>query len=662
MNRLNAAQSPYLLQHKTNPVDWYEWGEEAFAAARAENKPILLSVGYSACHWCHVMAHESFEDPDTAAIMNQDFINIKLDREERPDIDHIYQQALALTGEPGGWPLTMFLTPKAEPFFGGTYFPPTSMYGRPGFPAVLSGIADSWKTEQDKIEHNVAAIVQGLKQEAQSKSGAPPDQAKIDQTAQKLISGFDPKYGGFGTAPKFPQLPLMDFLWRYSLTCDDMIYRKACLISLDNICQGGIYDHLGGGFYRYSTDEYWLVPHFEKMLYDNALMVRLLTAVYPDTQSRLYKARIVETIDWALAEMKIADSDLFATALDADSADDQGQSGEGLYYIWDDREIEEILGADLADFKKIYDIREGGNWQGRHIPNRLKHQEIFNEKKEALLKEVRAQLKTARDKRPRPQRDDKVLTDCNAMMVIALAEAGMCFEQPDWIDQAVRTYQALQTEPPLAHARMGDQASAAGLLEDYGWMIRAACSLYQITQEADYLDQARNFLAEIEKRFKDEQQGGYFMADIDARDVLLRCKTVYDTAVPSGNAVVLQALVDLAALTEEADIKAKREAQFEAFAGEIDLAPYAMGGYLSAALSLLTATEITFSAPDQKALGPLLQASYQSSGVHLTRHFETSTDIKAVLCHQRRCQPAVSTAEDLTAQLRNLYTAPAPSE
>ncbi|MGM0422218.1 MAG: thioredoxin domain-containing protein [Pseudomonadota bacterium] len=653
MNHLKAAHSPYLLQHQDNPVDWYQWGKAAFDAAESQNKPILLSVGYSSCHWCHVMAHESFENPETAALMNDLFINIKLDREERPDIDHIYQQALALTGEPGGWPLTMFLTPKGEPFFGGTYFPPHSMYGRPGFPAVLRGIADSWHNERDKISHNIEALVQGLKQEARAKAGDLPTQDKIDRTAQKLISGFDPKYGGFGAAPKFPQLPLMDFLWRYSLYSTDSIYRKACLITLDNICQGGIYDHLGGGFYRYSTDEYWLVPHFEKMLYDNALMIRLLTAVYPDTQSRLYKTRISETIDWLLSEMKLENSELFATALDADSTDESGHKGEGLYYTWLAADIDRLLDGD-PEFKKIYDVRDTGNWEGTVILNRLKHQEVFNDKKEARLQEQREILKTARDTRPRPARDTKALTDNNAMLVTALAEAGMCFDRQDWIDQALATYDALKSETPLPHARIDGTVTAAAVLDDYAWMINAASCLYQVTLSDAYLEDAKTWLAIVEESFRDQEDGGYFMTSHQADDVLLQSKTVYDTAVPSGNAVLLQALVDLAVLTEDTDIKSAADHLFTAFGGEIDLAPYAMGSYLSAAQKMAFPTEITLSGPDTAAVLPLLQASYQSSTIQLVRRYRQNDKTEAVICHEQSCQPPVTRADQVKQALENL--------
>jgi uncharacterized protein YyaL (SSP411 family) len=654
MNQLKTAHSPYLLQHQDNPVDWYQWGTEAFEAARSQNKPILLSVGYSSCHWCHVMAHESFENPDTAGLMNELFINIKLDREERPDIDHIYQQALALTGEPGGWPLTMFLTPKGEPFFGGTYFPPHSMYGRPGFPDVLKGIADSWKNERDKIDYNIEALVQGLKQEARAKAGDLPTQDKIDRTAQKLISGFDPKYGGFGAAPKFPQLPLMDFLWRYSLYSTDSIYRKACLITLDNICQGGIYDHIGGGFYRYSTDEYWLVPHFEKMLYDNALMIRLLTAVYPDTQSRLYKMRISESIDWLLSEMKLENSELFATALDADSKDENGNKGEGLYYTWMASDIDRLLESDI-DFKKIYDVREEGNWNGAVILNRLRHQEVFNDKKEARLKDQRDMLKNARAKRPRPQRDDKALTDNNAMLVTALAEAGRCFDRQDWVDQAIATYNALKTETPLPHARIGDTVTATALLDDYAWMINAATCLYQVTLSEAYLEDAKSYLAIVEDSFRDHEDGGYFMTAHKADDVLLQTKTINDTAVPSGNAVLLQALVDLAALTDDAKIKSTADDLFTGFGGEIDLSPYAMGGYLSAAQKMCFPTEITLSGTNTDAVLPLLQASYQTSTIQLTRRYRHQADkVEAIICHQQSCQSPVTTPKEVKQALETL--------
>ena len=656
-NRLTDAASPYLRQHADNPVHWYAWGNEAFAAAQAENKPVLLSGGYSACHWCHVMARESFADPKIADIMNRHFINIKLDREERPDIDHLYQQALALMGEPGGWPMTMFLTPDGAPFFGGTYFPPQAMHGRPGFAVILQGIADSWQTEQDKIEYNIAAVTQALRQEAKSRHGEIPDQARLTRTAQKLITGFDPKYGGFGSAPKFPQAPLVDFLWRYSRVSDDDIYQKASLITLHNICQGGIYDHIGGGFFRYSMDQYWRVPHFEKMLNDNALMLRLLAAVYPASRSPLYKMRIEETIEWIMSDMKIKNREVFAAALDADSPDTDGTPGEGAFYLWDDAEIDKILDENdpsCADFRKIYDLQDNGHINNQFLPNRLKHQEIFNDKKENRLREIKHRMKATRRQRAHPQRDDKILTDWNAMTVVALAECGMCFDNTMWVDQAIRTYDAIKSDGALCHARMGDTVLSDALLEDYAWMMTAANSLYQITGEDRYLTDSREFFRQAQEKLADTEDHGFFMA-AEAANPLVRQKTINDTASPSGNAVMLTAILTLNLLDPSADMAETAEKLLACFAGEIDLAPNAMGGYLTAAQIRENHATVTIKTPDTKTYKQIAVVCFQENcNTTLILRYEQAEKNEITICRNQTCHAPVYTIEALREVLKTL--------
>ena len=364
-NRLGRETSPYLLQHQDNPVHWWAWGPEALAEAKATNKPILLSVGYAACHWCHVMAHESFESAETAAVMNELFVNIKVDREERPDIDAIYMRALHSLGEQGGWPLTMFLDSQARPFWGGTYFPPTPRYGRPGFPDVLREVSRIYREEPDKVAHNAGLLVDALKERQASGTANINDEVLSDLTA-RMVGAVDGLHGGLSGAPKFPQWSFFWLLWRGAIRYGHAPARQAVEVTLANICQGGIYDHLGGGFARYSVDARWLAPHFEKMLYDNALLMDLMCEVFREGGNELYARRIDETAQWLLREM-IAEGGGFAASLDADS-----EGEEGKFYVWTKREIVEVLGeADAAIFCEVYDVTDAGNWEGHTILNRL---------------------------------------------------------------------------------------------------------------------------------------------------------------------------------------------------------------------------------------------------------------------------------------------------
>src|SRR5712692_1081177 len=372
-NRLGEETSPYLLQHKDNPIHWQAWNAETLAAAKAADKPILLSIGYAACHWCHVMAHESFENPSIAAQMNDLFVNIKVDREERPDLDAIYMNALALTGEHGGWPLTMFLTPDGEPFWGGTYFPPEPRWGRAGFPQILASIAAAYRDKHDNVAKNVAALREGLTRLASPQADGVIEPDLFDRIAERLLREVDPLNGGIGTAPKFPQCGIFELLWRGWKRSRLNPYREAVLRTLTTISQGGIYDHLGGGFARYATDARWLVPHFEKMLYDNAELISLLTLVWQETRDPLYAQRVAETIGWLEREMAGQEGG-FYSSLDADS-----EHEEGKFYVWSEAEIDAVLGDRAALFKRFYDVSADGNWEGHTILNRLAHPALADE-------------------------------------------------------------------------------------------------------------------------------------------------------------------------------------------------------------------------------------------------------------------------------------------
>ena len=436
-NRLANETSPYLQQHKDNPVHWWPWGEEALTAAHDQDKPILLSIGYAACHWCHVMAHESFESDEIAAQMNDQFINIKVDREERPDIDTIYMNALHMLGEQGGWPLTMFLTPKAEPYWGGTYFPPEPRFGRPGFPQVLESMAKAYADDKEAVSKNTEALVEGLQKMALTPAANEVpvlSGAVLDNMAARLIESVDMDLGGVGGAPKFPQTFALEFLWRAHQRGGDATFAQAVQISLDQMAQGGIYDHVGGGYARYATDAAWLVPHFEKMLYDNALLIDLMTQVWQHTASGLYEARIRETIGWTVREMT-AGGGGFAASLDADS-----EGVEGKYYVWTEAEIDAALGIDAGMVKEAFGVTPGGNWEGNTILNRSHNLAIGDPQLEGDLARACNVLYEVRERRIRPGWDDKILADWNGMMIGAMARASAVFNEPGWLAAAERAW------------------------------------------------------------------------------------------------------------------------------------------------------------------------------------------------------------------------------
>jgi uncharacterized protein YyaL (SSP411 family) len=577
--------------------------------ARLANKPILLSVGYAACHWCHVMAHESFEDTETARVMNDLFVSIKVDREERPDIDTIYQSALALTGEQGGWPLTMFLTPNGEPFWGGTYFPPEPRYGRPGFRDVLAKVAEVYRTQPDAIAQNVTSLREGLGKLAQSQTGTLIPASLVDRIAERILQEFDLVHGGLGTAPKFPHASHFELIWRAYLRGGNTQFRDAVILSLDKMSQGGIYDHLGGGFARYSTDQYWLVPHFEKMLYDNAQMVEILSLVWQETRSPLYEARIAETIGWVLREM-IADGGGFAATLDADS-----EGVEGKYYVWSEAEIDSLLGADSSVFKGYYDVRPGGNWEGHTILNRT-HRPLWpDEATDAKLAECRRTLLAARDKRVRPGWDDKVLADWNGMMIAAMAQAGVVFEREDWVAAAIRAFDyvvmTMNVRGRLMHSIRRSTKRGAGMLDDYAQMARAALMLHEISGERKYLDHAEAWVATLDAHFWDAQNGGYFFTADDAEGLIVRTRAAHDNATPSGNGTMAGVLARLWYVTGKDAYRTRAESLIAAFAGEIARNFFPLPTLLNNNLLLQHAVQVVVIGEDSDAdLAALLEAPY----------------------------------------------------
>ena len=567
-NRLGEETSPYLLQHKDNPVHWQGWGEAALAAAKTQDKPILLSIGYAACHWCHVMAHESFENPAIAALMNDLYINIKVDREERPDLDAIYQQALALLGEQGGWPLTMFLSPDGEPFWGGTYFPPESRWGRPGFSQVLQAIAQTYRSDRDKVTKNVGLLREALGKLGQPEAGDDISPELFDRIAERLLREVDLLNGGIGTAPKFPQCGIFELLWRGWKRTRQTPYRDAVTRTLTTICQGGIYDHLGGGFARYSVDARWLAPHFEKMLYDNAELIDLLTLVWQETRDPLYAQRVAETIGWLEREMLSGEGG-FASSLDADS-----EHEEGKFYVWSEAEIDAALGADAAIFKQFYDVAPEGNWEGHTILNRLHNPALADAETEALLARCREKLFEVRAPRVRPGLDDKILADWNGLMITALAHAGLVFEHPEWVALAKRTFAFVQQrmaapEGRLYHSWRDGTARHPASVDDYANLCRAALALHEATLESAYLDHARGWLAVLDRYYWDAAGGGFFFAADDTPGLIARAKTANDAAVPSGNGTMVGVLTRLSILTGDESFRVRGEAIIRAFGGEV---------------------------------------------------------------------------------------------
>jgi uncharacterized protein YyaL (SSP411 family) len=625
-NLLAHETSPYLLQHKDNPVHWRPWGPAALEEAERTGKPILLSIGYAACHWCHVMAHESFEDPATAAVMNRLFVNIKVDREERPDVDQIYMAALHALDEQGGWPLTMFLTPRGEPIWGGTYFPKESRYGRPAFVAVLEEVARLFREEPEKIATNRRHLLERL-QTARASDALPLGAPLLDEAASRLLGLMDSIAGGTRGAPKFPQASLLAFLWRTGTRTGDARLRDIVRLTLRQISNGGIYDHIGGGFCRYSVDAQWLIPHFEKMLYDNAQLIERLTYAWLETREPLFQRRVEETIDWLFREMRTEGA--FAASLDADS-----EGEEGRFYVWHPQEVRAALGAeDGARFEAAYNITSTGNWEGKSIPNRLGNGD-FNPAEDAELALLRRRLLDERERRPRPARDDKILADWNGLMIAALALAGWSFERMDWIAAARQTY-AFITETMMHNGRLGHSRRAGRLLfpgfaSDHAALTKAALALHHATQEQAYLDDAAHFMNILHRHYASAEPGGYFMTADDSCPLIVRPRSLHDEAVPSATSLAADALIRLWHVTGSEDYRNEVDALLEKNSGAIGQNLFAAAGLLAALDLRLTARQIVVVLPKNGSAAPLLEALR----IHWREHF-----ILSVIAGENRLPP-----------------------
>ncbi len=598
MNRLATESSPYLLLHKDNPVDWYPWGPEAFAAAQAQNKPILLSIGYTACHWCRVMAEESFSDPAIAAVMNENFINVKVDKEERPDLDQIYQAGANLMGHQGGWPLTTFLTPQGVPFVAGTYYPKEERAGQaPPFHLLLTNVIKTYAEQPDQVALTVESVKREINNLWHRDMRGPLDQGTIDSAALRIGQRFDIFFGGQTGAMKFPSVTLLDILWRAFLRSGMAQFLQLTTAAMDNMLLGGLHDHVGGGFARYCTDERWLVPHWEKTLYDQAQMIDLMVGVWQYNRNKLCETRIVETVDFLLREMR--NGAAFASSIDSDS-----EGEEGKYYFWTEAEIDAALvGTFVAKFKTVYGVSRDGNLgNGRNILQRLGSPAPYpqSDADEALLARQRELLLKARQKRVAPMRDDKVLADWNGLAIAALANAGAVMQRTDWTTVAIQAFdfvaKTLGEGDRLYHSWIGGKRGAPGTADDYAHMIRAALALYEAVGEKRYLDLAKSWTYTMNNHFWLEEGGYAFTAD-DSPPLFVRARMLFDQPIPAANNIMIQNLSRLMILTADPAYADRINTLVNGFAAESQRVFYSMGAYFAGLENALSALQLVVIGP-----------------------------------------------------------------
>jgi len=673
-NRLVNESSPYLLQHAHNPVDWYPWGDEAFETAKRGDKPVLVSIGYSACHWCHVMERESFENPEVAAVMNEYFVNIKVDREERPDVDQIYMDAVqAITGS-GGWPLNVFLTYDRKPFYGGTYFPPQKAFNRPSWRDILIFVNDAYKNRRQEVIEQAANLTQHLQHSNFLGIAGPKhdvfDRSKIDEAFKNIMKTADKEWGGFGMAPKFPQTFTISFLLRYSEINANAGARDQALVSLDKMIYGGIYDQIGGGFARYSTDTEWLVPHFEKMLYDNALLICSLAEAYQLTQNETYKNVIGETLAFVEREL-MHESAGFYSALDADS-----EGGEGKFYVWDYEELKDILQADFELVAEYFDVTQKGNWEHKNILRVKKPLGPFAEDKNMLQDELqsiitsnKAKLFIDRSKRIRPGLDDKIILSWNALMNIAYSKAYAATANEHYKEVAERNMQfllsAYSTETGLlSHTWKNGQPKYFAFLDDYANLISALIELAQVTGNNNYLNKGKLLTELVIKYFWDSESGFFFYTHEDQRDVPVRKHDFYDGATPSGNAVMAYNLYRLSIFFDFREWRNLAEQMVSFLADAIIKYPTSFGAWLSFFFEILSGTkEIAILGKDwenylQKILGiyishKLVQAAETPlSGYPLLSDKPVSSENRIYLCENYACRHPVNSVQEFVSLLR----------
>ena len=661
-NRLAFEKSPYLLQHKDNPVDWWPWGEEAFAAAREANRPIFLSIGYATCHWCHVMERESFEDAEVARLLNEAFINIKVDREERPDIDAIYMNACQISTGRGGWPLTVMMTPKMRPFLVGTYFPKTARYGHEGMLQIIPQVADAWQRNHDQIERTADEFVKALEQSADlDLSGEELSVDTLHRAFQHFEQQYDPVNGGFGRAPKFPSPERLRFLLRYWYRTQNPKALKIVQHTLQKMRRGGLYDQLGGGFHRYSTDEIWRVPHFEKMLYDQALLILTYLEVYQVTGEFEYIQTVSDTLQYVHRELEHPDGAYF-TGEDADS-----EGVEGKYYVWEMEEIQRLLKSDEAEqIAHIFNLSEGGNYLDEATRQRTGNNIFYLNSDGPLednvtLEDACSRLFRHRSKRVRPILDDKVLTDWNGLMIAALAQSGMVLGDAEFIHRAEKCVRFIEKnmmpEPGrLLHRWREGEAAIEGLLDDYAYMIMGLLALYEATDQEDYCTLARALTQTVLDDFRSER-GDFFMVKLDSEPLLLRPRQPFDSAIPSGNSVMTMNLLRLARIIGDPDLEAAGHQSIEVYSGGISKYPDGFSATLGALdYGMGPSTEIIVSGPGdqpetQAALANLRKV-YAPNVVILARpNFGGVSKFAIHVCHGATCELPTQDIEAVIARI-----------
>ncbi|MBK9216341.1 MAG: thioredoxin domain-containing protein [Chloracidobacterium sp.] len=578
-NRLIDETSPYLLQHAHNPVDWYPWGDEAFERARNEDKPVLVSIGYSACHWCHVMEHESFEDEATAAIQNEHFVNIKVDMEERPDVDQIYMNFVQLTTGRGGWPMNVFLTPDKRPFFGGTYFPPSPRYGMPSWQQILKGIAEAYQERRDEIEHSANDIVGELRRMSIVETAGGLSDTMLDSAFASFVRTFDATNGGWGGAPKFPQAMSIEFLLRYHHRTGEKKALEMVTLTLDKMALGGIYDQLGGGFHRYAVDAIWLVPHFEKMLYDNAQLARVYLHAYQVTGNDLYRRIAVETLEYVRREMLDAEGGFYSSQ----DADSEGE--EGKFFVWKPEEVDAVLGKDAAAaFCEQFDVTASGNFEGHNILN-IKDP-VATAPGSELSDASRRKLFERREARVKPGRDEKILTAWNGLMLAAFADAAGALGSDEYLALAKRNadfiLNELQDDGRLLRTWKDGEAKLNAYVEDYANVADGLLVLYQVSGEVRYLVEARRLADTMIMEFWDPEGGGFFFTSNDHEELVVRNKDFYDNATPSGNSVAADVLLPLTKLTGDDKYEQFASATLRLAASQMRRYPQGFGRALSA--------------------------------------------------------------------------------
>jgi len=587
MNRLTKEKSPYLLQHANNPVDWFPWGDEAFKKAKKEDKPVFLSIGYSTCHWCHVMEHESFEDEEVAKLMNETFVSIKVDREERPDIDGIYMTVCQMLTGSGGWPLTIVMTPDKKPFFAGTYFPKGNRFGRSGMMDIIPKLSDVWKTKRDEVLKSAEEISAAVSRSSENSAGTGLNEEVLNKAYKDFEKRFDPEYGGFGGAPKFPTPHNLLFLLRYWKRTGEKKSLEMVKKTLIEMRKGGIYDQVGFGFHRYSTDHEWLVPHFEKMSYDQAMLVLAYTETFQATKEIIFKETAEQIIEYVLRDMTSPEGGF----LSAEDADSEGE--EGKFYLWDETELREILGENADLFIKVFNCENAGNWVDPtiggapgtnilHLKKALAELDVEDQNK---IETARKKLFEVREKRVHPYKDDKILTDWNGLMISALAKAAQVFGEEKYSEAAEKSVKfifnnLIDNNDRLLHRFREGEAAISGHLDDYSFLIAGLLDLYEATFNLSYLRSAIELNENVLKHFWDSDKGGFYFTSDDSEQLLMRQKDIYDGAIPSGNSVFLSNLIRLSRFTGNTEYEKKADELIKAFSENILRTPIGFSQFL----------------------------------------------------------------------------------